>query len=181
MASDFTTSCQEILKRELWTTCPNFEWKIGKRINSSGKVGKWVDIDIYGENTGFVVCIEFEMHRRNARDNAGKLFELLEGPRGVYTFAERKILIIHIFSPFYEVDPHFEEPYWCEQIMPGQFESIDVTYRVLRWNLCRFPKVCTACLRLPTSMNDFPPSAQLDEAISTLAKELGRIISKWAM
>lgn len=180
MANDFTTLCQEILKRKLRIGCPNFEWGTGKRFRSSGKGWSWVEIDVYGENVGFIVCIEFEMHRRRPESNAVKLFELLEGSRGVYPFAGTKILIIHIFSPFYEVGPFFKRSNWCEVIIPDRFNSIDVTYRTFRWNLERFPQVRKACQVLPDSKNDFPPSAQLDEAISTLAKELGRVISKWA-
>ncbi|MGA8848988.1 MAG: hypothetical protein WB564_04090 [Dehalococcoidia bacterium] len=180
MASDFTTSCQEILKRELRTTCPDFEWDIEKRFKSSGKGWDSVKIDIYGENAGFVVCIEFEMQRRNPQFNAVKLFQLLEGSRDVHPFAGTKILIIHIFSPFYEVNPFFKQKRGCEVIMPGKFESIDVTYRTFRWNLDGFPEVRKACQVLPDSKNDFPPSAQLDEAISALAKDLGRIIGEWA-
>jgi hypothetical protein len=180
VASDFTILCQEMLKKELQIRCPNFEWETGKRIESRGRNWKWVEIDIHGENAGFVVCIEFEMHRRNPQSNAAKLHELLKGLRDVQPFKPREILIIHIFSPFYEVGPFFEQSNWCEVIMPHMFESIGVTYRTCRWELDRFPEVRKACQVLPASKNNFPPSAQLDEAISALAKDPGRIIDEWA-
>jgi hypothetical protein len=180
MAHAFRTLCQEKLQKELQIRCPNLEWETGKRIESSGKNWKRVEIDIYGENAGFVVCVEFEMHRRNSQDNALKLFELLEGSQDIYLWKGKKVLIIHIFSPFYEVDPHRNQLKGCEAIMPKKFESIGVSYQTFRWNLDRFCKVCKACLTLPDSKNHFPPSTELDEAISALAKELRGIIDKWA-
>ena len=99
MASDFTTSCQEILMKELRIGCPNFEWGTAKRFSSSGKGWSWVEIDIFGESAGLIACIEFEMHRRRPESNAVKLFELLEGSRGVYPFAGNKNFDYSHFLP----------------------------------------------------------------------------------
>jgi hypothetical protein len=172
MANPFTTLCQDSLKKKLKSECPYFEWSREKRLTS-------IYVDIYGAKVGSVVCIELEMYRRQPDSNATKLWEFFEGSRDIYPFVGRRILVVHIFSPFYEVGPFFKWSNFCEVMMPEKFKSRNVTYMTFRWNLDRFPKVRKACQVASNSQKDFPPQGQLDMAISTLVKDLGRIIREW--
>jgi hypothetical protein len=166
MANEFTTLCIRTLKARMEEECPNYNWDTERRLPVSDGTAS---IDICGEDTKSVL-IELEMHRGHPENNAGKLLGM--NRRG-------DLLVLHIFSPYYEVTPRYEQASFCEHVLPGQFSEVGISYKTCRWNLDKFPNVRKACQVLPDSKKDFPPDNEIGEAIEELAKELKQVILQW--
>ena len=168
MANEFTTLCIDSLRPKLEESYPNYAWVTERSLNIENAR---ISIDISGENTKSTILIEFEMHRRRPDYNAGKLVKMEP---------EKETLIIHIFSPFYEVGTYHKRAKFCEEIMSEQFnKKKNITYRTFRWNLDGLHTVRKACQVLPDSKKEFPSDKDIDEAIIMLTKDLKEIIAKW--
>ena len=166
MADEFTTLCIKTLRERIEEECPNYTWVTEKRFEVSGGTAS---IDICGENTKSVL-IELEIHRGDPRNNAEKLLRMNR---------RRDVLVLHIFSPYYEVTPHHKFASFCEHILPEQFGKVGISYKTLRWKLDKLPNVRKACQVLPDSRKDFPPHSEIKEAIEELAKDLKQLILEW--
>jgi hypothetical protein len=79
-------------------------------------------------------------------------------------------------QPFYEVKPHYRQAKFCEEILPQQFRQRNINYITFRWNLDKLPSVHRKCQNPDVN---FPPAKDTQKAITTLAKDLKEIISKW--
>ena len=178
MAHRFTIQCLNGLKSRLESDFKSVQWDTEKRFQSTGVAWTWVDVDIYGDNAESVIFIEFEMYRRNPEDNAVKLGELLTQRRNAAPFAQKEILVLHVFSPFYEVDPHLRKSNLCEGVMPVKFRALGATYATCRWRLGQFPEVLKAC-QSTSNADNFSHNTQLDQALDMLAKDLGNMIRDW--
>ncbi len=167
MADEFTTLCVNSLKARM-EEYRKYTWYTEQSLNDINNAR--MSIDIYGEAPESRIIVEFEMCRRRPDNNAYKLLNLGTG---------KKQLILHIFSPFYEVNPHYKWANFCEKVLPAEFKKANVTYATYRWNLDKLPIVRKACQVLPNSRKEFPPVKDIEDAITTLAKDLKAIISRW--
>jgi hypothetical protein len=167
MANEFTDSCIRVLKQNLVNELPNYAWVIEKPFaNNKSRIS----IDIFGENDKSFVLIEFEMGRRKPINNALKLVDFVD------VFTKKKNLLIHVFSPFYEVKPHYSQLVKCEQLLPVGLSRMNVDYVAIRWDLDQFPMVRKKCQNLDF---DNPLETELKEAISALTGDLKVIVPKW--
>ena len=167
MADEFTTLCIKSLKEKLEEEFPNYDWCTEQTLKNTESR---ISVDIYGENDRSIIILEFEMYRRRPDNNASKLFDFKE------ILMRKKVIIIHVFSPFYEVKPHYRRAKFCETILPEQFRQRNINYATFRWNLSKFPDVHKKCQNPDV---DFPPEKDIQKAITTLARALKEIIVKW--
>jgi hypothetical protein len=94
---EYTEFCVSELRKALRLECSKFEWaEAEKTIEGADFTTR---VDVYGEDDGCVVLIQFEMHRGAASTNALKAACCLEND---YRFRGKQILVLHVLSPFYE-------------------------------------------------------------------------------
>jgi hypothetical protein len=176
MAHWLTTMCEDELRARLVLECANLRWTVQQALGGVGTPGGRVLVDVYGESDDLVVCIELEMHRHFPGDNAVKLHQLLQANRQTHPFDGKKVFVLQVFSPFYEVGPFFERSNECERMWPGAFRAFDVTYFAFRWNLDEFREIRKICQVLPDLAIDSQHQRQLRRALVLLASDLGDII-----
>jgi hypothetical protein len=93
----YTEFCTSELRQCLRAECADFEWASGET-NIQGKEFR-TQIDVSGERDNLVILVQFEMHRSNVSSNTLKMAYCLDNDR---SFKGKEILILHVFSPFYE-------------------------------------------------------------------------------
>lgn len=167
MANSFTTLCVDILKTTMERACPGYDWYAEQSVSVDGAR---ISVDICAAKGESRVYIEFEMHRRHPDRNVYKLIKMATG---------KKSLILHIFSPFYEVGTYYSRTRECETTVRDGLRKEGIPYVPLRWDLDSCPSVRKACQVLPESSDHFPPDNEIKGAIAELAKELKAHISDW--
>lgn len=92
----FTEFCMTELRVCLRSECQQLNWTDEETIE--GRDFR-TSFDVCGKNEEHVVLIQFEMHREGAATNVLKAAYCLESSN---SFKGKSVLIVHIFSPFFE-------------------------------------------------------------------------------